>query len=88
METLQINSNELRVSFKETKTANDPEPNLCAYCTQYPNQFNVQIRGSVPLHTDKNLYKKGLLKRNLIATISLSKDEILRLADFVKNYTL
>lgn len=84
MKDLIIPVSTLRIQFKETEEAFDKEPNLRAYCTQSPHLFNVQIRGTVPLFTNKNLYRKDVKPRNLIATISLTSEEILQLAELVK----
>jgi hypothetical protein len=85
MEDLIIKSND--VEFMSTNEAYDSFPKLRAYCTQYPKQFKIQIRGCVPLYTDKVRFKreKDLVHRNLIASISLSAEEILQLAEYVKN---
>lgn len=88
MKDLFIQKTELSIQFRETTDAFDKWPNLRAYCTQYPNQFNLQIRANAPLVTDKQIFSKNLKRRNLFATISLSKEEILTLAEYVKNYDL
>jgi len=84
MKDLIIPKTSLSVQFREIGDVKfDNEPNLRAYCSQSPDQFNVQIRGTLPLYTDKNLYSRGVKPRNLIATITLSSDEILQLAELV-----
>lgn len=85
MGTFTIKSSDLKVEFKETRESYDQVPNLTAYCTQFPESFNVQIRGTVPLYNDNNHFKKDVKKRNLIATIHLTREEIRSLVEFVNN---
>jgi len=84
MKDLFIEKSELMTQFRETKENHDKNPHVRLYCHQHPNGFTLQIRGSLPIYTDKNLFKKGLKKRNLIATVLISKEEILQLAEYVK----
>jgi len=84
MKDLSIKKSELNTQFRETAEAHDKEPNIRLYCSQYPDGFTLQIRGQLPIYTDKNLFSKGLKKRNLIATTHISKEEILQLAEYVK----
>jgi hypothetical protein len=86
MKDLFINSDELKTGFRETDQSYDKNPMVRLYCIQYPNYFSLQIRGSLPLVTDKQVYKKNLKKRNLIASVNLTREEIMALAEYVKNY--
>lgn len=75
----------MAVSFSQTKDANDPVPCLRVYPTMGHTCFNLQIRATAPL--GDRISKKDLKARNLIATISLTAEELLRLADYI-NLTL
>ena len=73
MKDLFIQKSELSIQFRETTDVFDKWPNLRLYCTQYPNQFNLQIRATTPLQSDKQLFSKNLKRRNLIAKASVKK---------------
>ena len=49
------------------------------YCTQFPNQFNFQIKCSAPIR------RKGVV-REMLATVNLSVDQIKTLYEFVTQY--
>jgi len=70
------------IDIREYKKDIDSEwGTVRVYCTQHPNQFNLQIRALQSLD-DMGKQKK----RNIIATVSISRKEILALADYIKNY--
>ena len=70
------------IDIHETKLPHDnPWGMVRLYCTQFPNHFNLQIRACQPLDD-----MKKNKPRNIIATVSISKEEILMLAEYVKRY--
>jgi hypothetical protein len=71
------------VEFNETKEQNDPVPCFRLYATQSTTSFNLQIRGRVPLG-DRHL-SKDKKPRNLIATIGLSWEDLVKIAEYVKD---
>jgi hypothetical protein len=79
MKDLQIVTN---VSFKELDANYDPEPNVRIYCIQHERAYNLQIRGCVPLEKNKN---HKTVKRNLVATVTLTKEEIIEIYNTVIN---
>lgn len=85
MDQLIIKKNDLSIEFRQTAEQYDPEPNVRAYCVQHPDYFNVQIRARVPLRTTES-GRTPNISRNLIASAYLTRDEILQLAEYVKNY--
>ena len=67
------------VSFQVTDQPYDQVPNLRLFCTMHQTAYCLQIRGLVPLS------KKGGIKnpQPLIASASLSWDDLVQIADYV-----
>lgn len=70
------------VEFSESKEQHDPVPCVRLYCTMINTAYNLQIRGTVPINKGNKL-TKGNKARNLIATASLSWDDLVKIADYV-----
>ena len=64
------------INFIETKKQNDTNEGMVRfYCTQFPNVWKLQIRAFQPLCKEHSFHK-GLKPRNLIASVSITIQEL------------
>lgn len=67
----------------EVKDLKDDNKNcLRVYCHRWPDAFTFQIRTFKPI-TDR-LRRNGGKKRNMIAHIDLSKEEVIKILEFME----
>jgi hypothetical protein len=72
-----------QVHFMALKQQNDAVPCLRLYPTMGTTSFNLQIRGTLPLDTGGK--RRELKPRNLVATVSVSWDDLVKIAQYVKD---
>lgn len=70
-----------QVEFKELTEQQDKIPCLRLYATMTNTAFNLQIRATAPLG-DRHISKAK--PRHLIATIGLSWDDLVQIAEYVR----
>lgn len=71
------------IDFNETKEIYDAEANIRIYCKQHKTVFALQLRFYTEI---KKGFKVSSVKKNMIATVTLSPEEILQMAEFIKEY--